>query len=63
MLHEAIEQKKFDTRMIERNVARSVISAEDADKVSKALPDDAENADYISIDSLAGDESGQKSAH
>ncbi len=63
LLHEAVEQKKFDTRLVERNVARGVISMDEVEKNAKTLSDDAENAEYISIDSLAGDDSGKKSAH
>lgn len=59
LLHEAVEAKKFDVRMIERNTARSVVSADEVAKISKGLPDDAEAADWISIDSLAADQSGQ----
>jgi hypothetical protein len=55
LLHEAVEAKKFDVRVIERNVARNVISAADADKNAKALPDDAEASEWISIESIAGE--------
>ncbi len=52
LLHEAVEQKKFDVRMIERNVNRGVVSATDAQKNAAALPDDAEFAEYVSLDSF-----------
>jgi hypothetical protein len=58
LLHEAVEAKKLDVRMVERNIARGVIAAEDADKAAKKLPDDADNAEWISLDTLAADESG-----
>lgn len=57
LLHEAVEAKKYDVRVIERNVARNVIAAADVDKVVKGLPDDAEAGDWISIESIAGDTS------
>jgi len=57
LLHEAVEAKKFDVRVIERNVARGVVSAADTDKVSKGLPDDAEAGEWVSIESIAGDTS------
>jgi hypothetical protein len=57
LLHEAVEAKKFDVRVIERNVARNVISAADTDKVAKALPDDAEAGEWVSIESIAGETS------
>jgi hypothetical protein len=59
LLHEAVEAKKYDVRMVERNVARGMIAADDVEKAIKKLPDDAEFADYVSIDSLAGDEASQ----
>ncbi len=55
LLHEAVEEKMFDVRMIERNVARGTLQAEEVSKAAKKLTDDAENADYIAIDSLAND--------
>ena len=47
LLHEAVEKKKLDVRMVERNVARGVITQADADQATKGLPDDAENARNI----------------
>ena len=58
LLHEAVLAKKNDVRMVERNVNRGVTSQADVDAHLKALPDDAGNAEWIAIDSLAGDESG-----
>jgi hypothetical protein len=55
LLHEAVEAKKFDVRVIERNVARGVISAADAKKVADSLPDDAEAGEWVSIESIAGE--------
>ena len=58
LLHEAVDLKKLDVRLVERNVARGVISAADVDKATAALPDDADNAEYVSIESIANDMSG-----
>jgi hypothetical protein len=63
LLHEAVEKKKMDVRMVERNVARGVITQADADAALKSLPDDAENAEYVSIDSLANDEGSGATHH
>lgn len=41
--------------MVERNVTRGVISQNDVEKALKQLPDDSENAEYVSIESLADD--------
>jgi hypothetical protein len=56
LLHESVEAKKFDTRMVERNVARGVINSKEADDVSKRLPDDGENAEWVNTETLAGTE-------
>jgi hypothetical protein len=55
LLHEAVEAKKFDVRVIERNVARGVIADADAKKVVQSLPDDAEAGEWVSIESIAGE--------
>lgn len=57
LLYQAVEAKKFDTRVVERNVTRGVIRQDDATKVSKDLPDDGANAEFVSLDDLAADES------
>jgi hypothetical protein len=57
LLNDAVENKKFDTRMVERNVARQVLTQDEVEKVLKKLPDDSENAEYVSIESLANDTS------
>jgi hypothetical protein len=55
LLHEAVDQKKFDVRVAERNIQRGLLRPEDLERSLKDLPDDAANADYISIESLAED--------
>lgn len=63
LLHDAVKEKKFDVRMVERNVARGVVTAEEAEKALASLPDDAENAETISLDALIADDSGEKTSH
>ncbi|MDR3608113.1 MAG: hypothetical protein P4M08_12115 [Oligoflexia bacterium] len=53
LLHESSEDKKFDTRMVERNVTRGVVPAADVDKFLKNLPDDAEGAEWVNLDVIA----------
>jgi len=53
LLHDAIATKKFDTRMIERNLQRGQVSAEEVEKAVKALPDDSENVHQVTSDDLA----------
>jgi hypothetical protein len=55
LLVEATEFKKFDVRMIERNVARGVIKPDDVNRAINALPDDAENAEWVSLNELMSD--------
>lgn len=56
LLHEATDSKKFDTRMVERNIARNVMSADDLEKQLKKLPDDGDNAEWVSLETIAGTE-------
>jgi hypothetical protein len=55
LLHDSVDFKKLDTRMVERNIARGVVSAEAFSQSVGVLPDDAENAEWINIESLAND--------
>jgi hypothetical protein len=52
LLKNAVEQKKFDVRLIEKNVTRGVISQEETEKYLKQLPDDAHNVDIVELDSI-----------
>ena len=57
LLYDAVEAKKFDVRVIDRNVERGLVRSEDREKALKSLEDDAANADYVSIQSLAESDS------
>jgi hypothetical protein len=52
LLIDAVESKKLDVRLIERNVARGVLTTDDMNKALANLPDDEENAEWVNIDSL-----------
>ena len=52
LLHEAIIEKKFDTRMVEKNLVRNVVTDKEEKAHVEALADDSENAIYISLDDL-----------
>jgi hypothetical protein len=52
LLHESVDSKKLDVRMVERNIARGVIKADDLKQSLKTLPDDAENAEWVSLETL-----------
>lgn len=58
LLSNGVESKKLDVRMVERNVARGVVSAKDVEEAMKRLPDDSANADYVSIQSLIEEPNG-----
>lgn len=55
LLHESVDSKKLDVRMVERNIARGVVKDEDLAKSLKSLPDDSENAEWVNIDTLTLD--------
>jgi nitrogen regulatory protein PII len=52
LLHESIQNKKFDTRMLEKNLVRNVVSDKEVKTFVEQLPDDAENAAFISLDEI-----------
>lgn len=55
LLHDAVESKKLDVRVVERNLDRGVIQHKEVEKATSELPDDSANADYVSIESLAAE--------
>lgn len=52
LLHESIQEKKFDTRMLDKNLVRNVVADKDVKAHLEQLQDDSENATYISIEEL-----------
>jgi hypothetical protein len=59
LLHEAVEEKKLDVRVAERNVSRGVITADELHKAQDKLPDDGDNAQWVSVEALLKDESSE----
>ncbi len=57
LLFDATEAKKFDSRVVERNILRGSVKADDYDKFVKDLPDESENAETVSIEALLADNS------
>ena len=53
LLHDAIQEKKLDVRMLEKNLVRNVVTDKEVKSAQAAMPDDAENASYISLDEIA----------
>ena len=52
LLHESIVDKKFDTRMIERNTQRGQLSPAELEKFLKDLPDESGNIEFVSQEDL-----------
>jgi hypothetical protein len=59
LLHEAVDEKKLDVRVSERNISRGVISADELQKALDKLPDDGDNSQWVSIEALLKDDSGE----
>ena len=53
LLHEAIHEKKFDVRMLEKNLVRNVVTDKDVKVMVEQLPDDAANAEFITLDQIS----------
>ena len=58
LLHKAVDSKKFDTRVVERNIQKGFIRPEDHHKVVAELPDDSANAEWCNVETLMNDNSG-----
>jgi hypothetical protein len=52
LLHDSIQEKKFDVRMLDKNLVRNVITDKEVKTHFEQLPDDSENADFVSIQDL-----------
>lgn len=53
LLDNAVEMKKFDSRVVERHLDRGIIKSSEYQKFVDSLPDDAANAERIDVDDLA----------
>ena len=62
LLHEAVEAKKMDVRMVERNLSRGIIQSDDVEKNLKKLPDDSDNAATISTEALMNEDGEDRSS-
>ncbi len=52
LLKEATEEKRFDIRIIERNLTRNIISDDELHDVESNLPDDSANAEWVNPEEL-----------
>ena len=53
LLSQAVEAKKFDTRLQERNIQRGLLKPDELNAQVGQLPDDSEFAEYVSLDSIS----------
>lgn len=52
LLYQALEEKKFDVRMKENNIARGFATTEEAEKVEQTLSDEENLGDWVNVDEL-----------
>jgi hypothetical protein len=52
LLNDSIQEKKFDVRMVDKNLVRNVITDKDLKTHLEKLPDDSENASYTHLDEI-----------
>jgi len=48
LLHDSVNEKKFDVRMVERNRTRGFVQQDELEKHIKNLPDDSAHAVTVS---------------
>lgn len=53
LLFEASQEKRFDLRVVERNLRRGIVAPEEFKKSTDKVADDASNAEYTRIEDLA----------
>lgn len=58
LLHEAINDKKIDVRLAEKNIQRQLITAEEFEKAKASLKDDSDHATIRALDEIALDDGG-----
>ena len=52
LLSDGIKGKEFDVRMVQRGLNKGLVLLDDIEKHQKKLPDDSENAEFVSLDSF-----------
>ncbi|OFZ54913.1 MAG: hypothetical protein A2428_14255 [Bdellovibrionales bacterium RIFOXYC1_FULL_54_43] len=62
LLYEAVESKKLDVRIVERNLTRGAVSIAELEKSLNNLPDDSENAEWVTLESLQDEATTANSA-
>jgi len=52
LLHQAIKSKKWDIRLIEKNLSQGIISQNELENQLQSLPDASAYAEQLNIDEL-----------
>lgn len=52
LLSDGLKSKEFDIRMVQRGLNKGLILQDEVEKHQKKLPDDAENAEFVSLDTF-----------
>ena len=53
LLHDSIISKRFDVRMLEKNLVRNVVTDKEVKAHLENLEDDTENAEFVSLDVIS----------
>ncbi|MCC7440358.1 MAG: hypothetical protein IT285_01915 [Bdellovibrionales bacterium] len=56
LLDEAVREKLYDVRVVEKNVDRKIVARKEWDKVVSTLGQDEDTASWISLEELAAQE-------
>ncbi len=62
LLSDAVQFKKFDTRLVERSISRGALSSSELEVALKQLPDDSENATWVSVDTFTDEGADEASS-
>jgi len=52
LLHKANDDKKFDTRVVEKNINRGVTTLKEHEAYLSSLPDDSNACETVSLDQV-----------
>ena len=61
LLSEAVKEKEFDTRMLQRGLAKGLVTHEEIEKNQKKLSDDSANVATTNLDEIFSSVTSRKS--
>lgn len=59
LLVDAIEQKKFDQRLVDKQLRDGTLTQKELDQFLNSLPDDGANAEWVNVENLDDDDSSK----